>query len=497
MIEMYGITKAFSANKVLNGVNFTVEPGEIHALMGENGAGKSTLMKILSGIYKRDAGQIKVKGKDVEYTHPDEAEEDGIVVIHQELNILPELTVQENLFLGKELTYKFGWMNTKAMEQETKKQLSQLGLDVSPHTLAKDLSVGKQQILEIAKALMTKAEVIIMDEPTAALTDREIDTLFDVIQRLKKQGVSFVYISHRMEEIFAICDRITVLRDGVSIGTRFIKKTTFDEIVSMMVGRELGNRYPDRTHEAKEVKLKVENLSVAGLFKDISFEVKGGEILGVAGLMGAGRSEVVETIFGYRKKTAGNVLLDGKVVEIHHPSDAIKHGIGFISEDRKSKGLVVEFSVSDNLNLANLKALSRHGWMNDKKATELYEEMKQALNIKVTDENQLAKSLSGGNQQKVVLGKWLGTRPDVLILDEPTRGVDVGSKKEIYTIMCELAKQGVAIIMVSSELPEIIGMSDRVAVMNEGQLMTILNRDDLTEETIMHYATGGDKNVQK
>lgn len=497
MIEMYGITKAFSANKVLNGVNFTVEPGEIHALMGENGAGKSTLMKILSGIYKRDAGQIKVKGKDVTYTHPDEAEEDGIVVIHQELNILPELTVQENLFLGKELTYKFGWMNTKAMEQETKKQLSQLGLDVAPDTLAKDLSVGKQQILEIAKALMTKAEVIIMDEPTAALTDREIDTLFDVIHRLKNQGVSFVYISHRMEEIFAICDRITVLRDGVSIGTRFIKQTTFDEIVSMMVGRELGNRYPDRTRQAKEVKLKVENLSLTGLFNDISFEVKSGEILGVSGLMGAGRSEVVETIFGYRKKTAGHVILDGKVIDINHPSDAIKQGIGFISEDRKSKGLVVEFSVSDNLNLANLKALSRYGWMNDKKATELYEEMQQALNIKVTDEKQLAKSLSGGNQQKVVLGKWLGTRPDVLILDEPTRGVDVGSKKEIYTIMCELAKQGVAIIMVSSELPEIIGMSDRVAVMNEGQLMTILDREDLTEETIMHYATGGDKHVQK
>lgn len=498
IINMTGIDKSFSTNQVLKGVNFSVEKGETHALMGENGAGKSTLMKILSGIYQRDAGIVEVKGKQVEYQHPSDAEADGIAVIHQELNILPELTIAENLFLGKELTKsKFGWLNNKEMNRIAKERLEELGLNISPTVLAKDLSVGRQQLVEIAKALMTNADIIIMDEPTAALTDREIDTLFEVIERLKRKGVSFIYISHRMEEIFAICDRITVLRDGASIGTKVIKETNFDEIVSMMVGRELGDRFPSSDKKIGDVKLQVSNLTREGEFEDVSFDVKAGEILGISGLMGAGRSEVVETIFGYRRQDKGSIYLDGQKVSIKHPQDAINKGIAFISEDRKTKGLIVDFSVGDNLNLTNLKTLSNNGWMLSQKEQTLYQTMVERLNIRVSDRSQLAKSLSGGNQQKVVIAKWLGIGPGVLILDEPTRGVDVGSKKEIYKIMQDLASQGVAIIMVSSELPEIIGMSDRVAVMCEGKLMTVLNKDQLTEENIMHYATGGEKHVRK
>lgn len=498
IINMTGIDKSFSTNQVLKGVNFSVEKGETHALMGENGAGKSTLMKILSGIYQRDAGIVEVKGKQVEYQHPSDAEADGIAVIHQELNILPELTIAENLFLGKELTKsKFGWLNNKEMNRIAKERLEELGLNLSPTVLAKDLSVGRQQLVEIAKALMTNADIIIMDEPTAALTDREIDTLFEVIERLKRKGVSFIYISHRMEEIFAICDRITVLRDGASIGTKVIKETNFDEIVSMMVGRELGDRFPSSDKKIGDVKLQVSNLTREGEFEDVSFDVKAGEILGISGLMGAGRSEVVETIFGYRRQDKGSIYLDGQKVSIKHPQDAINKGIAFISEDRKTKGLIVDFSVGDNLNLTNLKTLSNNGWMLSQKEQTLYQTMVERLNIRVSDRSQLAKSLSGGNQQKVVIAKWLGIGPGVLILDEPTRGVDVGSKKEIYKIMQDLASQGVAIIMVSSELPEIIGMSDRVAVMCEGKLMTVLNKDQLTEENIMHYATGGEKHVRK
>lgn len=498
IINMTGIDKSFSTNQVLKGVNFSVEKGETHALMGENGAGKSTLMKILSGIYQRDAGIVEVKGKQVEYQHPSDAEADGIAVIHQELNILPELTIAENLFLGKELTNsKFGWLNNKEMNRIAKERLEELGLNISPTVLAKDLSVGRQQLVEIAKALMTNADIIIMDEPSAALTDREIDTLFEVIERLKRKGVSFIYISHRMEEIFAICDRITVLRDGASIGTKVIKETNFDEIVSMMVGRELGDRFPSSDKKIGDVKLQVSNLTREGEFEDVSFDVKAGEILGISGLMGAGRSEVVETIFGYRRQDKGSIYLDGQKVSIKHPQDAINKGIAFISEDRKTKGLIVDFSVGDNLNLTNLKSLSNNGWMLSQKEQILYQTMVERLNIRVSDRSQLAKSLSGGNQQKVVIAKWLGIGPGVLILDEPTRGVDVGSKKEIYKIMQDLASQGVAIIMVSSELPEIIGMSDRVAVMCEGKLMTVLNKDQLTEENIMHYATGGEKHVRK
>ncbi|GAF18750.1 LOW QUALITY PROTEIN: ribose ABC transport system, ATP-binding protein RbsA [Bacillus sp. JCM 19046] len=498
IVEMSQISKSFSGNQVLKQVEFSLEKGEIHALMGENGAGKSTLMKILTGIYPRDEGVIRVKGQEVSYTHPKDAEEDGIAVIHQELNILPELSVAENLFLGNEQTIgKTGWLKTKEMNRQAEQALAELGLNVKATERAGRLSVGKQQLIEIAKALKTNADIIIMDEPTAALTDREIDTLFEVVRGLQEKGVTFVYISHRMEEIFSLCQRITVLRDGNYVATKVIAETSFDEIVKLMVGRELGGRYPDHDLTPGEVKLAVKELSRKDEFESVTFDVRAGEIFGIAGLMGAGRSEVVESIFGYRRADKGIIEIDGKKVSFKTPVDAINHRIGFVSEDRKTKGLIVDFSVRDNISLTNLAAVSSSGVMQTSKEQALYAELVKKLGVRTSGPNQTAKSLSGGNQQKVVIAKWLGINPKILILDEPTRGVDVGAKKRIYTIMNELAKQGVAIIMVSSELPEIIGMSTRVAVMFEGKLMKILDRAELSEETIMHEATGGEKHVRQ
>lgn len=494
MIEMTGISKAFNGNTVLNNVEFEIAPGEIHALMGENGAGKSTLMKILTGIYTRDSGEIKVKGNPVEFKNPKEAEQAGIAVIHQELNILPDLTVAENLFLGNEKTFgKSGILKTKAMNKAAKEVLLNLGLDIDVRTTARNLSVGKQQIIEIAKAISTNAEVIIMDEPTAALTDREIETLFETIRALQAKGVSFVYISHRMEEIFAICDRITILRDGSYIGVRNIKETTFDEIVQMMVGRQLGGRFPERASKIGDVKLVANNLTRKGYFEDISFELKKGEVLGIAGLMGAGRTEVVQSLFGYKKLDSGELILDGKPVKINKPLDAIKLGFGFVTEDRKSEGLILDFSVKENLGITNFHKISKSGVVNNQKEKSLYETMVKRLGVRTSGPDQTVKSLSGGNQQKIVIAKWLGIEPDILILDEPTRGVDVGAKKEIYSIINTLAENGVSIIMVSSELPEIIGMVDRVLVMHEGKLTGEIDKKEMTQERIMHYATGGDK----
>lgn len=497
MIEMTGISKSFDGNTVLENVEFTVTKGEIHALMGENGAGKSTLMKILTGIYTRDSGEVKVKGQPVDFKNPKEAERAGIAVIHQELNILPDLTVAENLFLGNERTFgKSGVLKTREMNREAKKILSELGLDIDVKTAARELSVGRQQIIEIAKALSSNAEVIIMDEPTAALTDREIVSLFETIRKLQSTGVSFVYISHRMEEIFALCDRITILRDGNYVGVREIKQTSFDEIVRMMVGRELGERFPERNAQIGDVKLTAKGLTRNGHFENISFELRKGEVLGIAGLMGAGRTEVAQSLFGYRKLHKGEILLDGKPVKIGNPLQAKKLGFGYVTEDRKSEGLIVEFSIKENISLTNFNTVSSNGIIRSNQEKKLYDTMVKRLGVRTSGPEQAAKSLSGGNQQKIVIAKWLGIEPDVLILDEPTRGVDVGAKKEIYSIINELAERGVAILMISSELPEVIGMADRVLVMHEGKLTAELPKEEMTQERIMHYATGGDKVAQ-
>ena len=495
MIQMSGISKSFSGNQVLNDVSFELANGEIHALMGENGAGKSTLMKILSGIHHKDSGHIRVDGEEQTFKTIKDSERCGIHVIHQELNILPDLSVAENLFLGKELTYGFGIMKRAEMRRQAHDLLCKLGLDIDPKTRAGDLSVGKQQLVEIAKAIASHAKYIVMDEPTAALTDREIQTLFETVRELKNKGISFVYISHRMEEIFAICDRITILRDGQYAGVRDIPKTSFDEIVAMMVGRELGERFPERQHCIGDIKLSVDNLCANHAFENVSFELRKGEVLVLAGLMGAGRTEVAQTLFGARKANSGSIAIDGQAVKIHNPVQAMQHKIGFVTEDRKTEGLLLDFSIQDNIMLTNFDKTCRMGITQPASENQFVQKFIDQLAIRTTDAHLPVKSLSGGNQQKVVLAKWLGTEPDILILDEPTRGVDIGAKKEIYTIINQLAEAGVAILMISSELPEVIGMADRVLVMHEGRITGEVHKNNMTQENIMHYATGGDKYV--
>ena len=495
MIQMSGISKSFSGNQVLNDVSFELANGEIHALMGENGAGKSTLMKILSGIHHKDSGHIRVDGEEHTFKTIKDSERCGIHVIHQELNILPDLSVAENLFLGKELTYGFGIMKRAEMRRQAHDLLCKLGLDIDPKTRAGDLSVGKQQLVEIAKAIASDAKYIVMDEPTAALTDREIQTLFETVRELKNKGISFVYISHRMEEIFAICDRITILRDGQYAGVRDIPKTSFDEIVAMMVGRELGERFPERQHCIGDTKLSVDNLCANHVFENVSFELRKGEVLVLAGLMGAGRTEVAQTLFGARKANSGSITIDGQAVKIHNPIQAMQHKIGFVTEDRKTEGLLLDFSIQDNIMLTNFDKTCRMGITQPTSENQFVQKFIDQLAIRTTNAHLPVKSLSGGNQQKVVLAKWLGTEPDILILDEPTRGVDIGAKKEIYTIINQLAEAGVAILMISSELPEVIGMADRVLVMHEGRITGEVHKNNMTQENIMHYATGGDKYV--
>jgi ribose transport system ATP-binding protein len=492
-IQMQNISKAFNGNAVLKNVQFSLQTGEVHALMGENGAGKSTLMKILTGVYTKDTGRILIDGTERSFKNAKEAEENGIAFIHQELNILPNLTVAENMFLGKELRYgKTGVLRTREMNEKAEKQLASLGLHVKGSKLAGELSVGQQQLIEIGKALMTNAKVIIMDEPTAALTDREIETLFEVINRLRKEGVSFIYISHRMEEIFTICDAITILRDGEYVGMRLIPETSFDEVVSMMVGRSIGERYPERTADLGETIFEVRGATKKGVFENVSFSIRKGEILGVAGLMGAGRTEIMKAIFGYDKLDSGQIFMNGQEIKIKSPIDAIRHGIAFITEDRKSEGLLLDFSIRENLTLTNFQRVSKSGVIQSSKEKEFTSSMMKKLNVKAAGSEQPVKSLSGGNQQKVVLAKWLGIEPKLLILDEPTRGVDVGAKKEIYSIMNELTAQGAAVIMVSSELSEILGMSDRVLVIHEGKAGGIVERSGATQESIMSLATGGE-----
>lgn len=493
-IEMRGINKSFGTNQVLKDAGFVLKPGEIHALMGENGAGKSTLMKILTGVYTKDAGTVLVDGREVCYHSPQEAEKAGIVFIHQELNVLYDLTVEENMFLGKEIHGPLGFCDKKAMRKEVEKILQKLGVSIAPGKRMNELSVGQQQMIEIAKALMVDAKVIIMDEPTAALTQSETSVLFQVVRSLRAKGVSIVYISHRMEEIFDLCDRITILRDGAYIDTKNISDTDMNDVVRMMIGREIGERYPARNVPIGDVVLEVKGLSSGSLFQNISFQVHAGEVLGVAGLMGAGRTEIMQAVFGNLPVNAGQIFLEGKEVQIKSPGQAIGYGIGFITEDRKVEGLMLEDSIMKNISIANLKKISKNGVINKKAERELTEQGIRELHVRCTGPQDESGNLSGGNQQKVVFAKWIYTDPKVLILDEPTRGVDIGAKKEIYTIINELAAKGVAIIMVSSELPEVLGMSDRVLVIREGRVGGVIGREEANQENIMILATGGKLN---
>lgn len=501
-ISMKGINKGFFGNQVLKNAEFQLADGEIHALMGENGAGKSTLMKILTGVYTKDGGEILVDGNPVNFTHPKQAETAGIVFIYQEINVMPDLTVTENMFMGKEIHGRFGILDKKAMNSRAKEILERLSVKIPVEKVMSELSIGQQQMIEVAKALMVDAKVIIMDEPTAAMTLEETKTLFRILGELKKKGVSVIYISHRMEEIFEICDRVTVLRDGQYIGTKQISETDMNSLIKMMIGREIGERFPTRDCKIGETVLEIKNFTKEDTFHDVSFSVKAGEVLGVSGLMGAGRTEIMQAIFGYLPHSGGTTRVLGKEVAIRSPEQAKKLGIGFITEDRKTEGLMLEDSIQKNVALTNLERISNRGVVDSQKDSRLVERAIRDLSIRCSGPAELCSNLSGGNQQKVVFAKWIFIDPKILILDEPTRGVDVGAKKEIYSIINQLAETGVAIIMVSSELPEILGMSDRVMVVHEGHVTGILKNkasaaEDVTsdqtatQENIMILATGG------
>ena len=490
-IEMKGIDKSFGTNQVLKNAGFFLKDGEIHALMGENGAGKSTLMKILTGVYTRDAGTVLVDGQEVVYKSPQEAEKAGIVFIYQEINSLFDLTVEENLFMGKEITKGFGICDKKAMRAKAREVMDRMGVNIDVGATMSELSVGQQQMVEICKALMADAKVLIMDEPTAALTQSETEILFEVINSLRAKGVSIVYISHRMEEIFELCDRITILRDGQYIDTKYIKDITMDDVVQMMIGREIGERYPTRDCQIGAEVLRVEGLSHEKYFKDVSFTVHAGEVLGVSGLMGAGRTEIMHAIFGNMPITGGKIVIDGFEHRIHNPREAIAAGIGFITEDRKTEGLLLEKSISENIEICNLGKTSVKGVRNAKKRADLVKKGIEEFRIRCFGPDHECHNLSGGNQQKVVLAKWIYTDPKILILDEPTRGVDIGAKKEIYSVINDLAARGVAVIMVSSELPEVLGMSDRIMVVHEGHVTGIIDAATADQAKVMTLATGG------
>ncbi|MCO8292215.1 sugar ABC transporter ATP-binding protein [Tetragenococcus halophilus] len=492
-VKLEDIKKSFGDNVVLSDTNFDLKTGEIHALVGENGAGKSTLMNILTGLHEQNEGEVLIDGVETKFSNPREAEENGISFIHQEMITWPDMSVLENMFMGKEIGSTIGWMNNKEMARQANKVFEDLGFSINLNREMRTLSVGQQQLVEIAKTLLNDAKVIIMDEPTAALAGREIKILFDIIKKLTAEGVSIIYISHRMEEIFEISDRVTVMRDGATVSTKLTKDTNNDEIVRQMVGRDIESYYPDMDIKKGNIILEVENLTKGNVFEDVSFSLHEGEILTFSGLMGAGRTEIMRAIFGADASKLGRIKVNNKEVKIKSPSDAIKAGIGFVTENRKDEGLILDFSIRDNVSLTALNEFSKGGWIHRKEEGEFVDLLVKRLSVKMTDIKQPVLSLSGGNQQKVVLAKWIGVGLNVLILDEPTRGVDVGAKKEIYELMKELAERGVGIIVVSSDLPEVIGISDRVLVIHEGTIAGELNKAEMTEENIMVYATGGSR----
>ena len=495
-LEMRGIVKKFPGVLALDHVNLTVKKGECHALLGENGAGKSTLMKILSGAYQKDEGEIIFDGQTVDIKNSHDAQQLCISTIYQELNLTEQLTVAENIFMGRQAknAMKVNW---KKLYADAQRILDDLGVDINAHTLVRDLGVAHKQMVEVAKSLSINSKVLIMDEPTAPLTNREIQTLFDTIRMLKSRGVSIIYISHRLEEVMEVCDRATIMRDGQNVTELNVADTNLDEIIRYMVGRELKEKFP-KLHDVPrgDVRMRIEKLNAGKQVKDISFEVRGGEILGIAGLVGAGRTETARAIFGMDPKEGGEIYIDGKQVSISQPLDAIKAGIGFVTEDRKDEGLVLGMPISQNITLATLEKFGSGIHLNLPEEKKTVLEYIDKLNVKTPSHLQLARNLSGGNQQKVVLAKWLLSDSKVIIFDEPTRGIDVGAKIEVYNIINDLIRAGVAVVMISSELPEILGMSDRVAVMHQGEITGVFDNDGtLTQEKILYYATGGDKHT--
>lgn len=492
LVVMEGIEKRFPGVHALNQCQFRLHPGEVHALVGENGAGKSTLMKVLTGVYQKDEGRIVYKGQEVDIPNTKAAQNLGISIIHQELNLMPHLTVAQNIYIGREPRRRFPLLlDEKALDTQVRELFKRMNLDVDPRTKVSDLTVAKQQMVEIAKALSFDSEVLIMDEPTAALTDSEIEELFRIIAQLKASGVGIVYISHRMDELKRITDTITVMRDGCYIDTVRTDEVSIDRIISLMVGREIYHSIEAKQiQDDAETVLEVHNLSRGNTLKNIHFKLKKGEILGFAGLMGAGRTEVARAIFGADSIDTGEIFIHGNKVHIRHPHDAVKHGIGYLSEDRKRFGLLVDMDVKENVAIASYgRYKDAMGWMQQEQMNNSAQKVVDTLKVKTPNVDQKVKFLSGGNQQKVVIGKWLTRDSDILIFDEPTRGIDVGAKGEIYKLLEELAEQGKSIIMISSELPEILRMSHRVIVMCEGRITGELLRAEADQEKIMKLAT--------
>jgi ribose transport system ATP-binding protein len=494
-LEMRRIVKRFPGVLALNHVDLDVQQGEIHALLGENGAGKSTLMKVLAGAYQKDEGIILIGGQNIEVRSPSHAQGMGISIIYQELNLIPQLSAAENIFLGRLKTNRRGRVDWTTMYREAQQMLDKLEVAVDARAPVRELGIAQMQMVEVAKALSLQSKILIMDEPTASLTGRETEMLFSVMRRLKKEGVAIIYISHHLEEVLEIADRATILRDGANVTVVDVGKTTIDELIRHMVGRELKEKFPKIHVPLGEEVLRVEHLNAGKRVKDVSFSVRAGEILGIAGLVGAGRTETARAVFGMDPAQSGKVYIQGKPVSIRRPLDAIRAGLGFATEDRKSEGLVLTMNVGENITLASLDQFGSPWRMNLSTEKKSILEYIEKLNIKTPSSLQKARNLSGGNQQKVVLAKWLMSRSRAFLFDEPTRGIDVGAKIEVYSIMGELIRQGAAVVMISSEMPEILGMCDRIVVMHQGEITATLDRSevDVTQEMLLYYATGGDE----
>ena len=487
ILQVQNLSKSFLGVKALDNIQFSLQKGEIHALMGENGAGKSTFMKILMGLLQPDSGEIIFEREVLKSNNVHENLQKGISMIHQEILVVPELTVAQNIFLGRETNYR-SWLNDKAINQKAQEILDAIGIKINAQTKIKNLSIAEMQMVEIAKAISNNAKVIIMDEPTSALTDNEVAMLFKIIKDLKAKGVAIIYISHKMDEIYEITDRITVLRDGQYIATKNTNELDKNALIALMVGRQINDLFLENNSIKGESILSVQNLNKKGKFKDINFEVHAGEVLGIAGLMGAGRTEIARAIFGLDKYDSGEIIIKGNTVEIKSPEDAIKNGIGYVSEDRKALGFIPALSIKENISLSSLGNFAKTWFVNASNEHEAATRLSTDLKIKSTSINQKVMTLSGGNQQKVVIGKVLLTAPSLIILDEPTRGIDIGAKFEIYKLINQLTDKGIAVIMISSELPEILGMSDRIMVLSKGKQTALLSKQEATQEKIMQYA---------
>ena len=487
LLEMKGICKSFPGVKALQDVDLQLKAGEVHALLGENGAGKSTLIKVLGGIYHAEKGEIIIGGQKKDIDGVVAARHAGISIVHQELVLVPYMTVAENIFLGREPGTKMN-IDRKKMVEDAQKLLDTYEMHINANMLVEHLTIAQQQMVEIVKAISFNSRILVLDEPTSSISDKEVGFLFDTIRNLTKAGVGIIYISHKMSELAEICDRVTVMRDGQTVGTKVVKETTTDDLIALMVGRELTNYYTRDYQEPGEVILKCEHISDGKMAKDASFELCKGEIIGFAGLVGAGRSETMKAIFGLTPHATGDVYVKGKKVKIQSPVDALAHGIALVPENRKEEGLYLVQSVRFNSTIEVLGSFIRHLCVDGRKEEEITQKYIDMMDTKTPGQEQVIGNLSGGNQQKVMIGRWLATNPEILILDEPTRGVDIGAKAEIYAIMNELVKQGMSIIMISSELPEIINMSDRIYVMNEGRITGCLDHDAVTQESIMALA---------